>query len=139
MITTGPTSGQHRPAADPKDRVGADESPADWLAHGELEPVGNAGSVHPHGEVEVAGGHELIPYNPDAPSENWGWHGHWSDFAPMGRSIMLGVGIVGLLLMIFGNHVSHVEDWWLAALAIILLVWTVRSQRARSKARRLKP
>ena len=105
----------------------------------ERGPLAPADEVHPHGEVAVAGGNELIPYNPDAPSEAWGWHGHFSDFAPRGRAAFLLVGVAGLFLMIWGNHVSHVEDYWLAAIAIILGVWAIRSQRARTKARRLKP
>ncbi|GGL95653.1 DUF2631 domain-containing protein [Nakamurella endophytica] len=92
-----------------------------------------------HGDVVPVAHAEPVLYNPDAPSEEWGWHGHWSDFAPRGRFILLAVGVVGLLLMIIGNHQSHVEDWWLAGIAAALAVWMAYGYRERARARRRRP
>ena len=39
-----------------------------------------------HGEVEQAHHAAVVSYNPDAPSEEWGWHGHWGEFAPRGKA-----------------------------------------------------
>lgn len=83
--------------------------------------------------------HAVVSYNPDAPSEEWGWHGHWSDFAPRGRFLLMGLGVVGLLLMLLGNHVSHVEDWYLLLFAVGLGAWMVLTQMQRRRARRRKP
>lgn len=91
-----------------------------------------------HGEVEVARQGEVVSYNPDAPSEEWGWHGHFSDFAPRGRFLLLSLGIVGLLLMTIGNE-SHVEDFYLVGIALVMAVWMYRSFRARKRDRRLRP
>ena len=91
-------------------------------------------------ETGAVAHHAPVPsYNPDAPSEAWGWHGHWSDFALTGRRILLGLGVVGLLLMLLGNQQSHVEDWYLIAFAVLLLVWTIRSERAIRRRRKIKP
>jgi len=82
----------------------------------------------------------LVRYNPDAPSEEWGWHGHWSDFAPRGRNLLLGLGVVGLLLMVvIGNHQSHVEDYFLVLSAVAMAAWMVRGTLAKKRERRIKP
>ncbi len=91
-----------------------------------------------HGEVEVAHHGAMVSYNPDAPSEEWGWHGHFSDFAPRGRFLLLSLGIVGLLLMTIGN-VSHVEDYYLVGTAVIMAAWMFRTFRIRQRERRLRP
>ena len=93
-----------------------------------------------HGALDTAGttGAEVVTYNPDAPSEEWGWHGHWSDFAPRGRFLLLGLGVVGLLLMVFGNHQSHVEDYFLVIIALILAFYMYRSWQVTKRRRRGK-
>ena len=58
----------------------------------------------------------------DVPSANWGWsninHRTWH---------IVGLGIVGfLLLMLYGNQVGHIEDWYLVAFAALGLFVIVR-------------
>lgn len=102
---------------------------------GTLEKHDPSGSA-----VEAAHGHgEVVSYNPDAPSEEWGWHGHWSDFAPRGRFLLLSLGVAGLLLMLIGNHVSHVEDWFLVIFAALLAGWMAYGYAQRRRARRRRP
>ncbi|TAM65827.1 MAG: DUF2631 domain-containing protein [Mycobacterium sp.] len=57
----------------------------------------------------------------EVPSAAWGWsrinHRTWH---------IIGLGVFGMLLaMLRGNHVGHVEDWFLivfAALALVVLI-----------------
>lgn len=99
-----------------------------------------AGEHDGHGEIEPAQHGAIVSYNPDAPSEEWGWHGHWGDFAPRGKAMFLWVGVAGLLLMaIFGNQVSHVENYFLVGIAVLMAIWIVRSNRQRKRERRLRP
>lgn len=115
--------------------------PSDDAGHGGVSGHGNgAGHADGHGEVEVAHHGAVVSYNPDAPSEEWGWHGHWSEFAPRGRRALLGLGVVGLLLMgIFGNHVSHVEDYFLVVIAVLMALWMLRTELANKRKRRIRP
>ncbi len=83
--------------------------------------------------------HPVPTYNPDAPSEAWGWHGQWSNFALRGRRLLLGLGVVGLVLMLLGNQQSHVEDYYLVAFALVLAVWSFRTERDVRRRRRIKP
>ena len=58
----------------------------------------------------------------EVPSAAWGWsrinHHTWH---------LVGLGIVGfLLLMLRGNHVGHVEDWFLVVFATLSLFVIVR-------------
>jgi hypothetical protein len=58
----------------------------------------------------------------EVPSAEWGWskihHRTWH---------YTGLGIVGfLLLMLRGNHVGHIEDWFLVAFAVLVLFVVVR-------------
>ncbi|MEZ0364616.1 DUF2631 domain-containing protein [Mycobacterium sp. pUA109] len=58
----------------------------------------------------------------DVPSAEWGWskinHRTWH---------FVGLGIVGfLLLMLRGNHVGHIEDWFLISFAALSLFVVVR-------------
>jgi hypothetical protein len=58
----------------------------------------------------------------DVPSKDWGWSGD----APR---LWHAVGIflaVFLLAMLRGNHVGHVEDWFLIAFATVVLVFVGR-------------
>jgi len=94
----------------------------------------------PHGSLEPAHHGAVVSYNPDAPSEEWGWHGHWGEFAPRGKAILLWLGVVGLVcLALFGNQVSNVENYWLIAIAIVMAIWIVRSDMAVRRKRRIRP
>lgn len=79
--------------------------------------------------------HQAPSYNPDAPSEAWGWHGSWRDFAPRGSRIMLWIGVAIMFLMLIGNHVSNVENYWLITIGVLLAVWLLRDESRRRKAR----
>jgi hypothetical protein len=92
-----------------------------------------------HGALEQSHSGTLVSYNPDAPSEEWGWHGHWSDFAPRGRFLLLSLGVAGLLLMIIGNHQSHVEDYYLVLIAALMAAWMLRTYLAKRRERRIRP
>jgi hypothetical protein len=68
--------------------------------------------VQRHGGVDTA----------DVPSAQWGWsrinHRGWR---------FTGVGIVVfLLLMLRGNHVGRIEDWFLIGFAALVLFVVVR-------------
>ncbi len=63
-----------------------------------------------HGAVARVQQGAVVSYNPDAPSEEWGWHGSWQDMAPRGSAFLLWLGVAGLVLLIFGNQESKVED-----------------------------
>ncbi|GAA2001017.1 DUF2631 domain-containing protein [Nakamurella flavida] len=114
---------------------------------GELErqqPTGGEEGAGTHASgstMEVASGHNaVVSYNPDAPSEEWGWHGSWEKMAPRGSTLILLLGVVALLVMTFlGNHVSHTEDWWLIAIAIAMSVWIIRRARAAKQDRARRP
>lgn len=82
--------------------------------------------------VEAVSHHAVVRYNPDAPSEEWGWHGSWREFAPRGSNILIGLGVILLFLLNFSVHVSHVENYYFNGLALIgalYLVWRIRSGR----------
>ncbi len=69
-------------------------------------------------EVERSTGVDIA----DVPSANWGWskinYRTWH---------IVGLGIVGfLLLMLYGNQVGHIEDWYLIAFAVLGLFVIVR-------------
>lgn len=58
----------------------------------------------------------------DVPSAEWGWsrinHRTW---------YLVGIGLIGfLLLMLHGNHIGHIEDWYLFTFAGLALVALVR-------------
>ncbi len=100
-------------------------APAD--SHGAIAPADSHGAIAP------------VSYNPDAPSEEWGWHGSWREFAPRGSTILLGVGVLGLLLLIFGNHESMVEDYWLGVIAILTAVWLFARRASLKKEQARRP
>ena len=114
----------------------------------EKAPVGDVPeSIHGQGptdqvgaEVQQAAHGHVVRYNPDAPSEEWGWHGSFRQFAPIGSRILLWIAVVVMFIMIFaGNQVSHVEDWWLAATGLLLAVWLLRTDAKMRKERRRRP
>lgn len=90
-------------------------------------------------EVEAARQDTVLRYNPDAPSEEWGWHGQWKLFARRGSRLLLGVFTAIIWLMLFGNHESHVEDWWLVGIGLAMIIWLVSRQAAARRERRLRP
>lgn len=61
----------------------------------------------------------------DEPSLQWGWHQHSTK---VGWAVG-GFFVLFLLGMLFGNHVGNVENLWLVAIALFLLVWMVLSLR----------
>jgi hypothetical protein len=92
-----------------------------------------------HGAVAHVQPGAVVSYNPDAPSEEWGWHGSWQDMAPRGSAALLWLGVVGLVLLIFGNQESHVEDWWLLVIAGLMATWLIMRRRAWKKERARRP
>jgi Protein of unknown function (DUF2631) len=106
-----------------------------------LEPRSGAGEhENGHGaEVERVQVGPVVSYNPDAPSEEWGWHGSWREFAPRGSRFLLWLGVVGLVLLIFGNQESHVEDWWLLAIAGLMAIWLIAGEIKIRKDRARRP
>ena len=80
--------------------------------------------------------HSVVRYNPDAPSEEWGWHGSWRVFAPRGSTILLSLGVIILFLQTFTEHVSHVEDFYFNGLALIGALWIVHRVRSGRKMKR---
>lgn len=65
----------------------------------------------------------------EVPSAAWGWskinYRTWH---------IVGLGIFGfLLLMLRGNHVGHVEDWFLVVFAGLVLVVLIRDIWGRRK------
>ncbi len=92
-----------------------------------------------HGEVEPVHHRAVLRYNPDAPSEEWGWHGQWKLFATRGSRLLLVLFTAVTFLMLFGNHVSHVEDWWLVGIGLAMIVWLVSREAAARRERRLRP
>ena len=108
------------------------------MAGTSLEQHSASGDDQGHGGVlERPQVGPVVSYNPDAPSEEWGWHGSWREFAPRGSRALLWLGVVGLLLFLFGNQQSMVEDWWLLAIAGLMAAWLIwgeikiRKDRAR--------
>jgi hypothetical protein len=92
-----------------------------------------------HGAVARVQQGAVVSYNPDAPSEEWGWHGSWREFAPRGSRFLLWLGVVGLVLLIFGNQQSHVEDWWLLAIAGLMAIWLIAGEIRIRKERARRP
>lgn len=99
-------------------------------------------SIHPGapgGDVELPAHGQLILYNPDAPSEQWGWHGSWREFAPKGSRVLLWVGCAVMFIMLIGNHVSHVENYYLVGIGLLMAVWLLRTEVSIRKERRRRP
>lgn len=94
---------------------------------------------HDSGESHAVAVPHPLTYNPDAPSEEWGWHGQWKLFASRGSRLLLGLFAVVMLLMLFSNHVSNVENWYLIATAAVLFIWIGSREASARKARRLRP
>lgn len=80
-------------------------------------------------ELDVRGAHgPALTYDPSTePSAAWGWHGTFPRSARVGGWATAAI----LLLMMIGNHRGHVEDLWLAGLAVVVVVVLVRDQLRR--------
>ncbi len=63
----------------------------------------------------------------DEPSAEWGWHGE----APRLTRAAGWVSVAILLVFMIGNHRGHVEDLWLIAMALILVVILLRDAAKR--------
>lgn len=106
------------------------------VAQGSLEEHAAPAGGQAHGAVEAAPAHAVVRYNPDAPSEDWGWHGSWREFAPRGSNILIGLGVILLFLQNFTIHQSHVESVYYNAIALIGALYLVHRIRSGSKLRR---
>ena len=58
----------------------------------------------------------------DVPSAEWGWSKENHRLIHIGGLLAAGF----LLLMMRGNHVGHVEDWFLIAFAALILIAVAR-------------
>jgi hypothetical protein len=58
----------------------------------------------------------------DVPSAEWGWSKENHKLIHIGGL----VSAVFMLLMMHGNHVGHVEDAFLVAFAILIVIFVVR-------------
>jgi hypothetical protein len=105
-----------------------------------LERRSEAGDNEEHGSAvaRVQPG-QMVTYNPDAPSEEWGWHGTWREMAPRGSRFLLWLGVAGIFLMLIGNHESMVENWWLVALGTLMALWLISGEIALRKERARRP
>jgi hypothetical protein len=109
------------------------------VAQGTLDTHGAArGDVVGSGHADLAatGSHAVVAYDPDAPSEAWGWHGHWRAMAPRTSSFLLWLGVFLLLCLNLTTHVSNVEGWYYNGIAILMAVWLVRRQVSWRRAQR---
>ncbi len=59
----------------------------------------------------------------DVPSANWGWSKENPKLIQLGGLL----AAVFLLLLMRGNHVGHVEDWFLIGFAVVLVGFVARS------------
>lgn len=58
----------------------------------------------------------------DVPSAQWGWSGENHRAIHIGGLLSAGF----LLLMLRGNHVGHVEDWFLIGFAALIVAVVIR-------------
>ena len=58
----------------------------------------------------------------DVPSAEWGWSQENYRLIHIGGLLSAGF----LLLMLKGNHVGHVEDWFLIAFAVLIVIAVAR-------------
>lgn len=93
-------------------------------------------SLEQQSATPTTAAHPVPRYNPDAPSEEWGWHGSWREFAPRGSSILLWAGVILLLLQNFTTHESNVEAYYYNGLAALGVIWLVQRHRSSRRLRR---
>lgn len=84
----------------------------------------------------AASGRAVVRYNPDAPSEAWGWHGSWREFAPRGSRILLWAGVALVALSILSVHESRVEDYWVGAISLLGAAWLISREVSGRRLRR---
>jgi hypothetical protein len=58
----------------------------------------------------------------DVPSAEWGWSQENHRLIHIGGLLSAGF----LLAMMHGNHVGHVEDWFLIAFAVLIVIAVAR-------------
>jgi hypothetical protein len=111
------------------------------MAGTSIEPHGPAAGAQAGAEVATTHHGAVVSYNPDAPSEEWGWHGSFRErIAPRGSRILLWLGVVGLLLLaFFGNHDSQTEVYWLTTIAALMAIWIVAGEIHIKRERRRRP
>jgi hypothetical protein len=98
------------------------------MAGTSIEPHGPAAGAQAGAEVATTHHGAVVSYNPDAPSEEWGWHGSFR------------LGVVGLLLLaFFGNHESQTEVYWLTTIAALMAIWIVAGEIHIKRERRRRP
>lgn len=99
----------------------------------------SAGADSPDGHgsaVSTAAEHPVVRYNPDAPSEEWGWHGSWRVFAPRGSALLMWIGVFTLVMFNFTEHQSHVENYYFNGIALVAAIWLIARERSGRKMRR---
>ncbi|RIJ70230.1 DUF2631 domain-containing protein [Nakamurella silvestris] len=101
--------------------------------------AGHGAHADGHGEVAHVSHAPVVSYNPDAPSEEWGWHGEWRQFAPKGSRILLWFFTLSIFVMLLGNHVSHTEDWYLVLTGGIMVIWLLRYEARLRHERKRRP
>lgn len=110
------------------------------MAQGTLEPHAAAahGATPGTGHADLAHGasHAVVSYNPDAPSEAWGWHGHWRAIAPRSIRFLLWLCVAVLFCLNFTTHQSHIESWYYNGIAVAFAAWLVWRDAAFRRARR---
>ena len=111
------------------------------MAGTSIEPHGGQSGAQVGSQVATTHHGAVVSYNPDAPSEEWGWHGSWREkIAPRGSRVLLWIGVLGLLLMaFFGNHESRVEDYWMVTIAALMAIWIVAGEIHIKRERRRRP
>jgi hypothetical protein len=81
-----------------------------------------ADTAHQHGSSPVPVEHER--------PEDWGWHHEWRRSTPVIGWLMT----ISILLLIMGNHVGNVENYWLIGTAAFMAVLLVRDRIRRKNA-----
>jgi hypothetical protein len=76
--------------------------------------------VNQPGREEAVVRHDAHPVEHERP-EDWGWHG---ETGRAGR-IASWIAILFLLAYLVGNHEGRVEDYWVAAIALLMIVLKV--------------
>jgi hypothetical protein len=105
-----------------------------------VESTAGAHPADEHGSaVEQVSHGRVVSYNPDAPSEEWGWHGSWRDFAPKGSRVLLWIGCAVMFLMLIGNHRSHVENYYLVIIGLLMAAWLLRTEVTIRRERKRRP
>jgi hypothetical protein len=94
-----------------------------------MSGVSDTQRVNQPGREEALVRADEHPIEHESP-EDWGWH------AEMGKFGRIGAVIATLVLLTFliGNHQGHVEDLWILALALIMILIMIADWRRRRNA-----